>query len=198
MTGIVLIAAGESRRLGTPKQLLPWSGHTLLRHAALTALEADLGSVTVVLGSNEVACRAALEGLPLEISHNPDWPSGMGGSIAAGVHALQADSLEAVIVMLCDQPFVTATTLHELEVEWRRGGCEVVATQAGEILGPPALFSSKRFHRLLELHGHQGAKSILRDEPSLRWIESPEAAIDVDTAEDWERANIQMTLERVT
>ena len=187
MTGIVLIAAGESRRLGAPKQLLPWAGYTLLRHAALTALEADLGPVAVVLGSNEATCRAALEGLPLEISHNPDWPSGMGGSIAAGVRALQGNSLEAVIVMLCDQPFVTATTLRELKGEWRRGGCEVVATQAGEILGPPALFSSERFHRLLELHGHQGARSILRDDPSLRCIEFPEAAIDVDTAEDWER-----------
>ena len=65
MTSIVLIAAGESRRLGTPKQLLPWAGHTLLRHAALTALEADLGPVIVVLGSNQVACRAALARLPL-------------------------------------------------------------------------------------------------------------------------------------
>ncbi len=197
MTNIVLIAAGESRRLGAPKQLLPWAGYTLLRHAALTALEADLGSVTVVLGSNEAACRAALEGLPLEISHNSDWPSGMGSSIAVGVRALQAKSLEAVIVMLCDQPFVTATTLRDLEVVWRRSGCEVVATRAGEILGPPALFSSKRFHRLLDLHGHQGAKSILQDEPSLRWIESPEAAIDVDTAEDWERANSQIALGRL-
>ena len=195
MTSIVLIAAGESRRLGTPKQLLPWAGHTLLRHAALTALEADLGPVIVVLGSNQVACRAALEGLPLEISHNSDWQSGMGGSIAVGVRALQGNTLEAVIVMLCDQPFVTAITLRELETEWRRGGCEVVATRAAEILGPPALFSSKRFHRLLELHGHHGAKSIFKDEPSLRWIESPAAAIDVDTAADWQRATAQIALQ---
>ncbi len=185
MIGIVLLAAGESSRLGSPKQLLPWSGHTLLRHAALTALEAELGPVVVVLGAHEQDCRVALEGLSLVISHNPDWLSGMGGSIAAGVRALQVNPLEAVIVMLCDQPFVTATTLRDLDAEWRRGGCEVVATRAGETFGPPALFSSNRFHPLLELHGHQGAKSLLREESSSRFIEFPEATLDVDTPQDW-------------
>ena len=184
MTGIVLIAAGESRRLGTPKQLLPWGGHTLLRHAAMTALSAEVGPVVVVLGSNESACRTALEGLPLQILHHPDWASGMGGSIAAGVRELQDRQLEAVIVMLCDQPFVTAATLRDLEAEWRLGGCEIVATRDQQILGPPALFSSKRFDRLLELQGHQGAKSLLQ-EHSLRFIDCPQASIDVDTPEDW-------------
>ncbi len=185
MTGIVLIAAGESRRLGTPKQLLPWAGHTLLRHAALTALEAGLGPVTVVLGANETGCRQTLEGLSLEVFHNPDWASGMGGSIAGGLRALRESPLEAVIVMLCDQPFVSAGTLRALDAEWRRGGCEVVATRAGKILGPPALFSSKRFLLLLELQGHEGAKSVLQRESALRVIDCSEAAIDVDTQQDW-------------
>ena len=185
MIGVVLIAAGESRRLGTPKQLLPWAGHTLLRHAATTALSADLGPVVVVLGAHEPACRAALGDLPVEIIYHQDWSAGMGGSIAAGVRALHDRALEAMIVMLCDQPFVSAATLRKLVVEWRRGSCEVLASRAGEIAGPPALFSSKRFDRLLELNGHQGAKSLICQEPSLGFIEFPEAAIDVDTQQDW-------------
>lgn len=188
MTGIVLIAAGESSRLGTPKQLLPWGGHTLIRHAALTALKAALGPVVVVLGAHEQGCRVALDGMPLEISHNPDWLSGMGCSIATGVRALQGNSLEAVIVMLCDQPFVNAASLRDLDSEWRRGGCEVVASSSQGVIGSPALFSSNRFECLLALAGHQGAKSILHRESNLRCIECPQAAIDVDTPEDWGRA----------
>lgn len=188
MTGIVLIAAGESSRLGTPKQLLPWAGHTLLRHAAAAALEAALGPVVVVLGAHESACRIALAGLALEISYNPDWSSGMGGSIATGVRSLQRETLEALVVMLCDQPFITASTLRALDTEWRQGGCEIVATSDQGIVGPPALFSSNRFGRLLALTGHQGAKSILLEEPALRWVACPQAAIDVDTPADWKKA----------
>ena len=191
MTGIVLLAAGESSRLGTPKQLLPWAGHTLLRHAASSALAAALGPVVVVLGAHESSCRAGLDGLALEISHNPDWSSGMGGSIAAGVRSLQRESLEAVIVMLCDQPFITDSTLRALDTEWRQGGCEIVATSDHGIVGPPALFSSNRFDRLLALTGHQGAKAILLEEPALRCVACPQATIDVDTPADWEKARFR-------
>ncbi|GAA5126361.1 nucleotidyltransferase family protein [Luteolibacter yonseiensis] len=184
MTGIVIIAAGESRRLGQPKQLVLWKSIPLIRHVARVALEASLGPVTVVLGAVDEECRSALQGLPVRVVRNPDWASGMGGSIAMGVTSLMESKLSDIIVMLCDQPLISADHLRNLEEESRRTGYGIVATRSAGVNGPPVLFPSSFFVQLRTLRGNQGARSLLHAAPLLSWVPCPAAACDLDTPGD--------------
>jgi molybdenum cofactor cytidylyltransferase len=180
----ILLAAGSSSRLGQPKQLLPFGGSTLLRHAAETALAATLGPVIVVLGAREKECRERLFGLPLTIVANPKWKEGMGSSISTGMQAVGETSHRAAIIMLCDQPAITPGVLRSLEEHQRTAGKSIVASQAGDILGPPALFTADYFPQLRLLRGRNGAKSLFQNQPDLSCLACPEAALDIDTEDD--------------
>jgi molybdenum cofactor cytidylyltransferase len=188
-TAIILLAAGASTRLGRPKQLVLWNGEPLLRHSAMVALSAGLGPVIVVLGAIERECPELLTGLSLEIVVNNSWAEGMGGSIAAGMVAVQNNvkALQSIIIMLCDQPYVSSATLHSLCDEQRRTRSAVVASRSCEsdnTFGVPALFTSARFAALAQLCGTLGAKKLIASESSLAFINCPEAIPDVDTPAD--------------
>src|SRR5690348_15246469 len=103
-TAILILAAGNSIRMGTPKQLLDVGGQPLVRHAAGIALESGCGPVAVILGANEAAIAPALAGLPVEIVYNPRWPEGMGTSIQAGLKSEKARGADGIIIFLADQP----------------------------------------------------------------------------------------------
>ncbi len=182
MTGIILLAAGSSSRLGRPKQLVDWRGRPLVRHMASVAVEASLGTVTVVLGANDGRCREALEGLPVSIIHHSGWASGMGGSIAAGMLSLVVESTRGVIVMPCDQPFVDTGLLRSLDA--LSEGKRIVGCRYGGQQGPPVFFPPEHYNRLLALDGEGGAKSVIRDAEDVMWIDAPEAGVDIDTPED--------------
>lgn len=182
MTGIIILAAGESSRLGRPKQLVPWNGKSLLRHAVETAIASGLGPVAVVLGAVDQPCRECLKGLEITITHNPDWSDGMGGSIASGMRALAPLPLEGVIVMLCDQPLVTHHLLRALAE--KSAGHPIVTAHYQGHPGPPAWFSNTYFGRLGSLEGKSGAKALIRGEPHRLQISAPEAAFDIDLPED--------------
>jgi molybdenum cofactor cytidylyltransferase len=183
-TAIILLAAGCSSRLGRPKQLLPYGKHTLLRHAADTAVSAGLGPVMVVLGAVEDKCRAELSGLPVTIVCNPAWNEGMGGSIAVAARQLDEAQCRAVIVMLCDQPGVTAGVLCALARYHRHMDRSIVASRCDSILGPPALFAARHFSQLRRLRGSEGARSLFQTEPGTSSLVCPEAAWDIDTEAD--------------
>lgn len=185
-TGIILSAAGGSVRFGSPKQLLSWHGVPLLRHMATLAVDAGLGPVAVVLGAAEDACRESIDGLPVEIAVNPSWEEGLGGSIAAGMRALQASGLSSVVVMLCDQPGVTSAALQALEKKLQDTGADIVASEYSGTLGSPAIFSARFFPRLLELRGKAGAKSLFGDGARVESLPLPEGAFDIDTPADLE------------
>jgi len=188
-TAVILLAAGASTRLGRPKQLVLWNGEPLLRHSAIVALSARLGPVIVVLGAVERECRELLAGLSLEIVVNTSWAEGMGGSIAAGMIAVQnsVSPLQSAIIMLCDQPYVSSATLRSLCDEQRRTRSAVVASrycESDDTLGVPALFTSARFAALAQLCGALGAKQLIASESSSTFIDCPEAIPDVDTSAD--------------
>ncbi len=184
MTGIIVLAAGSSSRLGQPKQLVTWHGVPLIRHAATTALTADLGPVTIVLGAVTKPCREALLGLELTIAENPAWADGMGGSISAGIRSLSAHKLENVIVTLCDLPLVTPAVFSRLVSLRKTERTEIVACHNGTAFSPPILFSENRFENLRSLSGRDGAKNILKNETSITRLDCPEAAMDIDTPGD--------------
>ncbi len=185
MTAVVVLAAGESRRMGVPKQLLDFRGVPLLRHAALTALEADCGPVIVVLGARSFDLRPAIANMPVETVVNVDWELGMGGSIQTGLRALEGrDEVTGAIVALADQPYVTAEFLRRLA----SAGSRIVAARYAGTAGVPAYFSRATFPLLMALSPEQGCKGVILGNAEL--LDCPEAARDIDTPEDY-RAAVQ-------
>lgn len=187
--GVVILAAGGSTRLGTPKQLLQYQGVSLLRRAATTALASVCTPVVVVLGASFERCLLELKDLPLLTVENSSWEDGMGSSLRLGMERLLGagpDSLDAVVIMLCDQPLLTVAVLEALVAEYRATGCQIAASKYGQALGVPALFDRSLFPELRALAGTQGAKRILQRYPDrIHQLAFPGGEIDIDTAADY-------------
>jgi molybdenum cofactor cytidylyltransferase len=189
-TGIVVLAAGGSSRLGSPKQLLSYNGKTLLRHAVDEATDSDADFVVVVLGANAESCLNEIGAGRASVVENKEWQEGMAGSLKAGLRALleQQPSIEGVIFMVCDQPFVSSHVLNNLISTHKETGKPVVASNYGEAIGVPAFFHHSFFEELMQLKGDEGARKIIqqhKDESAT--ISFPQGGIDIDRREDYER-----------
>lgn len=181
----VVLAAGQSRRMGEPKLLLRWKGTSLLRRAAEAAVKA-CHRVVVVVGPQADRMRAELAGLPVAVVVNPDPARGMASSLRCGLGAV-ADAA-AVLLVLADQPAVGPGHLCRLVELRRKTGAPVVAATYGETVGVPAVFGRELFAELFALEGDVGAKPVLqRHRHEALLVPVPEAACDVDTPQDWER-----------
>lgn len=189
--GAILLAAGASRRMGVPKQLLGYGGQSLLRRAAEAALGSGARRVVAVLGADAGLLEPELAGLAVEVVVNPLWAEGMSTSLRAGLEALQAGPEpppEAVLLVLCDQPHVDARFLGRLVALQAREGAGIVASEYAGTVGVPALFAARFFPELAALAGDRGARQILLRHPGeVRLVEFPLGAVDVDTPEDYER-----------
>ncbi len=175
--------------MGRAKQLLPYRGVTLLRHAVNGALDSGCRPVVVVIGSEAALMRGELAGLPVQIVENREWAKGMGSSIRAGLAALLAEtSPPAVAIMLCDQPAVTGAVVHRLIERYQSTHSPIVASWYNGAAGVPALFDATLYDRLLELEDSGGAREIIyRYLDTAERIEFPEGADDVDTLEHYQR-----------
>lgn len=188
--GAMILAAGSSSRMGSPKQTLQFRGESLLRRAALAALGAGCRPVIVVTGAHSELSRRELEGLDVREVLNPRWESGMASSIRAGFEGLvSADAdVEAVVLMLCDQPHVTAGVISGLVAAHRATGRPVVASTYGGSFGAPALFGRTLFAELTRLEGATGAKEVIKRYASeARFLPFPYGEVDVDTPDDFLR-----------
>lgn len=188
--GAVILAAGSSSRMGRPKQLLRFGGESLLRRAALAALGAWCDPVVVVTGAHAAQARGELRGLNVREVENLGWESGMSSSVRAGVGALLETHADAgaVVLMLCDQPLVTAEVIAALVAAHRATGRAVVASRYAESFGVPALFARPLFGELSRLEGGAGAKQVIgRHAPSAHFVPFPGGEVDVDTPEDFSR-----------
>jgi molybdenum cofactor cytidylyltransferase len=184
--GIVLLAAGNSSRMGSVKQLLEFKGKPLVRIAAEAACNCGCAPVIVVLGAHAREIRPVLRNLPLEIAVNESWSNGIGTSIKAGLDVLGNRRVNGAIMFLADQPFVPATTLRHLAELQARTGSPIVASRYSGTVGVPALFSRDLFPKLLELAPHEGCKRVLLDCPQNTFlIDCPEAEVDIDTPADY-------------
>jgi len=184
----VILAAGGSSRLGEPKQLLTFRGATLIQRAVRAAAEAGCDPVIVVAGDSAEAIRSELgEENGIVVVENAEWRSGIGTSIRRGLEQLTR-SVEAVVLLTCDQPFVDAAIVGKLMAERARTQKAIVASSYADTLGVPALFDRSCFDALLTLPDRSGAKSLIqahRDEAAS--IAFEEGAVDIDTPEDFER-----------
>jgi molybdenum cofactor cytidylyltransferase len=183
--GLLLLAAGSSSRLARPKQLLPYQGQTLLRHAAEVATASPCRPLVLVTGALHDELLPEIDGLPFHVVRNDAWADGMGGSIAAGLQELETASeaakVDAIVVILCDQPLLTDEVIGQLIVQFQATGQPVVASAYAGTQGVPALFSREIFPQLLELRGAAGARELLQQYAHLSTVAFPGGATDVDT-----------------
>lgn len=181
LAGIVL-AAGASRRLGRPKQLVRFEGRTLVERAADLALDVCDGDIVVVVGASADEVTSCLGDRPVRALPNPGWAEGMGRSLAVGIAAVPAHCA-AALVLLCDQPLVAAPSLAALIEPWRRDPERLVAAAYRDALGVPAIFPRRLFPELAALGGDRGARAVIaREGDRVLAIALPEAAFDVDDA----------------
>jgi len=185
---VIILAAGRSARLGSPKQLLSYRGKNLLQHSIDTALESMASPILVVLGSGKDAIRKELEQTQILILENSSWESGMASSISCGITNLQiiAPESEAVILMVCDQPFVNAKLLNDLITKHKDSKQSIIASSYANTLGTPALFHKSLFVELLALQGESGAKSLIKKyNQQVGFVSFDQGSIDIDTRENY-------------
>jgi molybdenum cofactor cytidylyltransferase len=191
---VIILAAGSSSRLGRPKQQVKVDGVPLLRKSVQAALEAKYSHVIVVLGSCAGEHKKMIAHLPVEIVIHHEWENGMGSSLKAGLIQLLKSRPEtsAVVVMVCDQPLLTATHLVALRDLFRKSLKPIIASRYLEIIGVPALFDHSLFPELLKIKDTQGAKAVIENHLSLvetiHWVEG---RLDIDTPEDLNLINSQ-------
>jgi CTP:molybdopterin cytidylyltransferase MocA len=176
--------------MGSPKQTLQFRGESLLRRAALAALDAGCRPVVVVTGAHAELCRREFEGLNVREVFNASWETGMASSIRAGVEGLlDADTdAAAAVLLLCDQPHVTADVVSELVAAHRATGRPVIASAYSRSFGVPAIFSRMLFAELRQLEGMSGAKEIIKRHASeAHYLPFQEGEVDVDTPDDFSR-----------
>lgn len=188
MTGTIILAAGESRRLGQPKQNLVFQNKTLLERAIEAALGSGCQPVIVVLGANAGLIDLSTNG-DVKLVHNPNWSEGMASSIRTGINELKKyNDVERVLIMLCDQPFVDVKLIGAMQTRQQQTGKTIVACSYGNTIGVPALLSKSLFPELLLLRGNEGARHILKDRPQeLTIIPFEKGIVDIDTFDDYNR-----------
>jgi molybdenum cofactor cytidylyltransferase len=185
---ILILAAGNSSRLGSPKQLVEFEGKTLIERITETALSIS-EVVLVVLGGNSEQILPKLERFEDSIStvFNPDWQEGMGTSIRFGVEHLTEKS-DLILILLSDQPFISKVLLQNMLQTYANLQNPIITCVYNNTLGVPILFDKSIFPELLELSGNKGAKSFLHlYKDKISTIDFPEGIIDIDTIEDVEK-----------
>jgi molybdenum cofactor cytidylyltransferase len=181
----VLLAAGGSRRLGRPKQLLRHRLKPLLLHAVAAAREAGSGPVVVVLGAQRRRLRLVLRRTAPDVlvATNPRWAEGLASSLKVGLRRVPPGT-RAALVLLVDQPHVDAAALRRLLTAWRRRPGVPAAARYDDHIGVPAVLPRRYWRAVRALHGHSGARTLLRGAGVLSVVDMPEAAVDLDTPED--------------
>jgi molybdenum cofactor cytidylyltransferase len=199
-TAGIILAAGEAKRFGSPKQLLDYHGKPFVRQVAETALSAGLSPVVVVTGANAEQVEAAVKDLPVTIIRNADWQNGQSSSIQAGLNALPPPSLRdtspksfgfgggregAAIFLLADQPQVTPTIIRALVEKHTLDLAPVVAPLVAGQRANPVLFDSVAFADLMALTGDVGGRAIFSKYPVLHLTWHDESLlVDIDTPDD--------------
>ncbi len=192
VAGIVL-AAGTSTRMGANKMLLKLEGETLLRRTVSQAAVAGLDPVVVVLGHEAERARGELSDLSCTPVLNPAYARGIDSSLQAGLAAVPAQSVAAV-VMLADMPFVTASTIAALVERYRESTAPLVISDYAGVNAPPMLYDRSLFRELREMKGEGCGKQVVKQHQhealAISW---PAAALtDIDVPADYERAKTEL------
>jgi len=188
MIRVLILAAGESRRMGQAKMLLPFpGGDTILETVVRAALASSADNVTVVLGAMEEKIREAIDHLPVAVAHNKDYRLGMLSSIQCGIRGLPRDT-RAAVIMLGDQPTIPMEVIDRVIEAWRLSGKGFVLPTHGGRRGHPLLLDMRYREEVLLLDPAAGMRFFLaaHGEDILEIPVDTSAVLkDVDTPEDY-------------
>ncbi len=177
----IVLAAGSATRFGSSKQLAEFDGKPLAKRALDTAVTVFGDSTALVLGHNWKAVAQSCSPLPGFLIVNDQHERGLGSSIACAIRSVP-HSAQAIILMLADQPLITAKHLQHLRDSWSGADNEIVATEFEGTAGPPVLFPRACFNDLATLQGETGGRHLLSDERfTVRKIGFEPASVDIDT-----------------
>lgn len=183
----LVLAAGSADRFGAPKQLAEFRGQSLLRRVLRLSGRVTGTETVLVVGAQWLWVVEECRTLNPFIVRNEQYESGMASSIATGIRAIQPVA-DAVLILLADQPLITAEHLKSLQKQWHAAPASIVATEFADVVGPPVIFPADYFDALLSLRGDRGARSVIEDNcEKVIKIPFADAAIDVDTPEDLRR-----------
>ncbi len=184
----IILAAGEGRRMGALKQLLPLGDSTILEKTVDNITASTVDETVVVLGYRSEEIKARLAEKPVKVVVNPEFKAGMSTSIAAGVKAVSAGT-EAVLIVLADQPFITTSLIDSLINEYKNQNKGIIIPIFQGRRGHPVIFSLRYKAELLALNGDIGAREVISNhaEDILEVeVDSRSIALDIDTPEDYQ------------
>lgn len=184
----LLMAAGGSRRLDSPKQLLKWGNDYLINHIISIASSSNIDQLYVVLGSRQEEIQNIIADNNAVIVRNPDWKSGLSSSIKKGITAVP-DDIQGAFILLVDQPFLSPDLLDQMIDRFSQTEAQVIAPRVHQQQCNPVLFKREVFSELLKVNGDKGAKSML-SQFSIEWVDWPDAnlMLDIDSADDYKFA----------
>lgn len=184
-TAILILAAGSSSRMGTPKQLLPYKSTTFLGYTIEQAKQSRADATFCVLGANAEPIKKSIESYQIETIYNPDFKNGLSSSIVVGVKELQ-HNFDTILIMLADQPNINFNYLNKLIKTSVENPSKIIASNYQNKIGVPAIFPKKYFNHLLELKRDKGARNILNNNKSDIIKMPPFNLTDIDTKEDYQ------------
>lgn len=189
VTFAVVLAAGESRRFGSSKQLANINGEPLVQRAAALARDCCGENSIIVVGHCGAEVAAAADNLCQFLLVNDRYADGIGTSIALAARVLSGVA-DAMLLLLADQPLIKARHINKLLTTWSGADHEIVASKFDATLGPPVLMPRRAIARLTTFGGDRGAKQLLNDDAfDVRPVTCSAAAIDIDTPSDFERVS---------
>jgi molybdenum cofactor cytidylyltransferase len=200
-TALLLLGAGNSSRLGQPKQLLKINNSTLLHHTVKETLAVPFFVRVLVLGAFQEEIKAHPIPPEVEVLQHSEWDQGMGSSICAGMKWLiKNHAPDQVLILICDQPFIGAALMEQMLSKKASSTKGIVASSYGDTIGVPVLFDRSYFPHLLALEGKGGAQKLLRRfKEGVETVPFPKGNIDIDTPadydaflrEDWHHFNLK-------
>lgn len=186
----LILAAGQSKRFGRPKQLLKWKKSNLLENAIKTVFESNVSNTFLVLGANYDQILEKTNTAFVVVIRNNSWDKGLGNSIAFGVNHIVKNNIktDGILLMLADQPLIDADYLNSLIDAFEVGKKQIIASSyLNGKKGVPALFNSCYFDELTKLQGDKGAKALIEQySKNVTLIKGENKLADIDTFEDYE------------
>lgn len=181
---MLILAAGESKRMNGIKQLLPWKKTTLLGNAIEQGLNSNVNLVYVVLGANSEKIEDTISKYPVQIIKNNNWKKGMGGSISGAFAYFKENKLDykSILITLADQPLIEADYYNLLIHHSFNNKERIIASKTNNRPSVPAIFDGYYFEKLSQLNKDKGAKDLLRSVPNDIFIVNAKVnLVDVDT-----------------
>ena len=188
-TAILILAAGESKRMGEPKQLLPYNNSTLLLHSIEQANSIKYSDVFIVIGAHFADIFKSIRGQKVTILKNNNWEDGMGSSLSKGIELIKKkNNYDRVLVTLADTPLVTKEHYEELISLSDTTGKRIILTNYEEVAGVPAIFDKSLFNELSLLSDNEGAKPVVKKyNKEVLKMTSKTPFFDVDTKEAYQK-----------